>query len=118
MFLPVVHIFILVFRLSKERGWLSYQISYPGTNHMEQKYMQRTEKNVVLTVVVIVCIVILAVSVYMIGLDRVSAFLIPGNDAVTVAAFRQMQNDVKSGIPVKEAVTAFCEEIIEAADIQ
>lgn len=85
---------------------------------MEQNYKQRTRKSRMFPVVVILCITIFTVSVYMLGLDTVSSFLIPGNDAVTVAAFQQMQADLKSGIPVKEAVTTFCTEIIESADIQ
>ena len=97
---------------------MSYQIAYPGTNHMEQNYTQRTKKNKIFPVVVILCVTILAVLVYTLGLDAVSSFLIPGNDAVTVAAFEQMQADLKGGMPVKDAVTVFCKEIIESADVK
>lgn len=38
--------------------------------------------------------------------------LIPGDDAVTVQAFTNMTEELRSGTAVKEAVTAFCNEVL------
>ncbi len=39
-------------------------------------------------------------------------FLLPGDPAVTQAAFSDLVEDVRSGESVPDAVTAFCREII------
>ena len=49
--------------------------------------------------------------------ESVRSFLIPGNDAVTVAALREMVCGLRNGESLTDAVTAFCREIIENADI-
>ena len=43
---------------------------------------------------------------------RAYEWLIPGNPDVTVPAFSGMINDFVSGVPVREAVTNFCREVI------
>lgn len=45
-------------------------------------------------------------------------YFIPGNKEVTSAAFTTLIDNVKGGEPVADAVTAFCREIIDNANIQ
>ena len=42
-------------------------------------------------------------------------FLIPGDTEVTKSAAREMISLLKTGTPVKDAVTVFCKQIIDAA---
>lgn len=42
-------------------------------------------------------------------------FLIPGDKEVTTAAFESMVEDVRAGESVKDAVAAFCLEILDSA---
>lgn len=44
-------------------------------------------------------------------------FLIPGDNAVTRAAFGALVEDVKEGESVKTAITTFCMEILDGAEI-
>ena len=44
-------------------------------------------------------------------------FLIPGNKAVTEAALSTMVDDILDGEKLGDAITAFCMEIIEHANI-
>ena len=101
------------------RDALSYQIEYPVTNSLEKQYNRKTErKRTRIAAVVIIGIVTLAVSVYMLGVDTVRDFLIPGNDEVTISAFRQMHNNLSNGMSAADAVTAFCTEILHSAKTQ
>ena len=97
---------------------MSYQIEYPVTNRLEQRYNVKSGKKPMIPVIVVICIILLAVSVYILGVDTIREFIIPGDDAVTVSAFHTMQDNLKEGMPVKDAVAAFCTEIIESANIQ
>ena len=46
------------------------------------------------------------------GAQKLRSFLIPGEDAVTVQAFQNMTDDLRSGATVGEAVEAFCRYVI------
>ncbi len=49
--------------------------------------------------------------------DEVKNFFIPGDPAVTKAAFTEMVKDLGDGMSITDAITAFCAEIIEHANI-
>jgi len=97
---------------------LSYQIQYPIKNHFEEKYHFKERKNPTFSIAAILCVILLIVSVYIVGIDTLLEYIIPGNDALTISAFQQMQDNISSGMPIGDAVTAFCTEIIESANIQ
>lgn len=46
------------------------------------------------------------------GEEALRDFLIPGEDAVTVAAFRLMGHDLRSGADLRDAVYTFCRTIL------
>ena len=97
---------------------MSYQIQYPVRNHFEEKYKFKDRKIPTFSVMAILCVILLIVSVHLVGFDALSEFIIPGNNAVTTSAFQQMQDNISSGVPIGDAITAFCTEIIESANIQ
>lgn len=49
--------------------------------------------------------------------DEIRDLLIPGNTAVTEVAISQFVNDLRAGQDFGDAITAFCREIIENANI-
>lgn len=49
------------------------------------------------------------------GAAELKAFLIPGEDAVTVAAFSAMTDDLRSGASIMDAVEAFCRSVIHGS---
>lgn len=46
------------------------------------------------------------------GSEQLRKMLIPGDDSVTVQAFHNMTDDLRSGASVSEAVYAFCRYVI------
>lgn len=51
------------------------------------------------------------------AVDTLREHLIPGDRAVTSAAFSQMLASLRDGAPCTQAFTAFCREIIDGAEI-
>lgn len=45
-------------------------------------------------------------------MQKFRSFLIPGEDAVTVQAFQNMTDDLRSGATLGDAVEAFCRFVI------
>ena len=51
------------------------------------------------------------------GTDMLWDILLPGNEDITRSAMDQMVAQLRSGVGLKEAVTAFCREIIAGAQL-
>lgn len=64
---------------------------------------------------IIICIIVL--SLVFAGKFGYLDFLIPGDKDVTRQAFSTMVEDVKEGGSVRSAVTAFCQEILDNAEL-
>ena len=96
---------------------MSYHIQYPVVNQLERKCIARKGFPGVL-VVIAVCVVLLMVTVYAVGIQTIFEYIIPGNNEITVSAFHQMQDNLRDGMAIKDAIIAFCTEIIESADIR
>ena len=96
---------------------MSYEIEYPGANKSERNFKVSKKRKSIIITWVIVCVVLL-VSVYSIGLDTIKEYIIPGDNDDTIAAFSKMKDNLSDGMPMKDAVEAFCTEIIQSANIQ
>ena len=97
---------------------MSYQIEYPVSNQMERKHIGKVRRKTVIFATLIGCIIFIVALVFIVGIDTVKEVLIPGNDKVTISAFTEMQENLKNGMSAKDAVAAFCEEILESANAQ
>ncbi len=64
--------------------------------------------------VMLICLLVLG-SLKLIGWDKVKHYMLPGDPAVTETAFNSMIESIRAGESVKDAVTAFCVEIIDNA---
>lgn len=91
--------------------YMSYRIEY---DTRIGKYEVKAEKNSFLPVIVIIGMLILAVYITR-GEGELRSFLIPGEDAVTAAAFHTMADDLRSGAGLWSAFTDFCRVVIRGA---
>lgn len=47
------------------------------------------------------------------GREILISIVIPGEDAVTIAAFRNMTGNLRAGATVGDAIAAFCSDVIQ-----
>lgn len=89
---------------------MGYRIVYDG---QAKKYEVHSERNV-FSVFVFIGAALLATALFFWpqGLEMLRSGLIPGEDAVTVQAFHNMTDDLRSGATVGEAVEVFCRFVI------
>lgn len=96
---------------------MGYRIQYGQTMTKtpiaDEKVLHKLKK---LRLLIPVCVFFL-ISLLWSKRDAVHDFLIPGNAAVTEAAVAEFVNDLRAGENFGDAITAFCQEIIENADI-
>jgi hypothetical protein len=89
---------------------MGYRIEYDG---QAGKYEVRPERNVMPILLLFVAAFLTAAFCFRPQIaQELRGFLIPGEDAVTVQAFRNMTDDLRSGATVGEAVEAFCRFVI------
>ena len=88
---------------------MGYRIEYDGR---AGKYEVKPEGKGLPKVLLCGVILIAALMLWPQGTKMLRSFLIPGEDAVTVQAFQNMTNDLRSGATVGEAVEAFCRYVI------
>lgn len=88
---------------------MSYQIQYnPELN--KQYTTKRIQKRNLLPLIVLIGVLIVA---YVAIQTNIISILVPGEEAVTAAAFSELVDNVESGVPVRESLLTFCREIIE-----
>ncbi len=49
------------------------------------------------------------------GAEMIQEMLIPGDNAATLEALNTMADNLRSGLPMSQAVSAFCQEILHGA---
>ena len=63
-------------------------------------------------------VIALILGIFLLGSrEPVQTFLIPGDPEITKAAVMQFTQNIQQGDNFKEAITTFCREIIESAEI-
>lgn len=96
---------------------MGYHIQY-GETLIKKKiklpyFMKNRNKIATMLIVTVIC-----TTLGLIGKnERVQEILIPGDDEVTRAAFECMIDEVQAGSSMVDAVTVFCREILEGADL-
>lgn len=88
---------------------MGYRIEYDGR---AGKYEVKPEGKGLPKVLLCGVILIAALILWPQGVQKLKSFLIPGEDALTVQAFHNMTDDLRSGATVGEAVEAFCRYVI------
>ena len=95
---------------------MAYQISYSGTA-VKQRIEERSVISKSLGRMILTACICLA-AVIALNNESVQQFLIPGDNAVTKEAFYVFVEELRNGEDFPDAATAFCREIIDAADIE
>ena len=89
---------------------MGYRIAYENIGNKLDK-----KKRSWPSVIAVLCVGMLltgAIAIKSVGLKWVQEVLIPGDPAVTAAALEGMVADLRQGRSLVDAVTAFCQEII------
>ena len=90
---------------------MSYRVDYnPEMKNRYPNFVKIKRKLPVRPILLSVAAVAIIYGIVSSGLLR---FLIPGEPAVTTAAFNGMMEDIGAGESVRQAFLAFCKEIIQ-----
>ena len=92
---------------------MAYKIEYSPESARRYPQMQK-DKRLKPTKLLILMFAIIA-ALWM-RLNGVPDLLIPGDATVTRAAASDFMNCVQAGVPIGEAVTAFCQTILDGAE--
>lgn len=66
---------------------------------------------------IFIVIAIILSTIYFASSGKLQDALIPGNTQVTKQALTELTDDLRNGEDIKSAISAFCQEIIEHADV-
>lgn len=93
---------------------MGYRIQYGKTTKLERSASPRSRRrtSVIQAVSVAAALAIVAI----LGRFGFLDFLIPGDKDVTKSALHAMLENVREGERVKDAIAAFCAEILDNAD--
>lgn len=89
---------------------MGYRIAYENIGKRRDK-PKRSWRSV-MAVSCVAALLTGAITIKSVGLKWVQEILIPGDPAVTAAALEEMVSDLRQGTSFVDAVTAFCQEII------
>lgn len=89
--------------------YVSYQINYDPSRR--RKFYTVKHKKIPSWILAVACIALAATIFH----NELKNFLIPGDPQITSAAFSSLTEDLQAGESFKNAVTAFCREIIDGA---
>ena len=96
---------------------MAYTIQYGAPARAEAAWIKgqkkRSKRYIALGLVIA-----LILSIFLLGSEEsVQRFLIPGDPEITKAAVTQFTQNIQQGDNFKQAITTFCREIIESAEI-
>ena len=96
---------------------MGYTIQYGPAGKAEAAWHAKRRKKS--GVILAVCVLAVAfVAIVLSGdFEQIKNYLIPGDLEVTKAAFAQFTENIRQGDTVGDAITAFCREIIDGAEI-
>ncbi len=96
---------------------MGYRIKYEGdmVKTTIQSSMSKQAKCMI-CIAVSLCAVIMLLSVTN-SLNTIKEWLLPGDAKVTEAALNTLVEDLKQGDSLDDAITAFCQEILDHANI-
>lgn len=93
---------------------MAYKIQYTPQDAHRYPPISQKRKRTSRTIWLLVLIAGIALCFSYYGIPDI---LVPGDAEVTKSAAREMISLLKAGTPVKDAVTAFCKQIIDAATV-
>ncbi len=91
---------------------MGYRIEYDSGTHRYEVTQDKPWRPWVLTVGCFGLFMLLSSWFWPEGYSFLRSLLIPGEDAFTVQAFANLSDQLEAGMGFRDAVTAFCREII------
>ena len=91
---------------------MAYRVCYSPEDNKRYPEVNKQGSGRGARYIAIISAVVLALSIPKVR-DKLWMWLIPGDEAVTSGAFTQMVEDIQSGNSVADAVTVFCQEILD-----
>lgn len=91
---------------------MSYRIVYDGRIDKYEAVRNETSLFPVLLAAAFGLFLLLTLCLWQEGAEQLKSILIPGEDVVTLQAFRNMANDLRSGAGLEDAVYTFCRCVI------
>lgn len=93
---------------------MGYQIRYDAGKAVKTGLKERKTSAIgVLAAGLVVCLVMRLI--WPAGVDKLRQMVFPGDPEVTGRAAEQMVSQIHEGVPVGDAVQAFCREILDEA---
>lgn len=92
---------------------MGYRIEYGPTEEKMRKSSGMVRRLQVLTAAFLLLFILLVRQAWPEGTAKLREFLLPGEPSVTQAAFGDLLTDIREGSPFREALTAFCQQVID-----
>ena len=94
---------------------LGYRIEYDGGVGKYEVRKYSPYKRPALLTAAVCLFLLLTFFLWPEGADYIREALIPGENAVTAAAFENLTQRLRQGEPLQDAVTAFCSDVIHGS---
>ena len=94
---------------------MGYQIRYDAGKAVKTGLKERKPAAVGMVAAGLVAVCLLVRLFWPAGMDKLRQMVIPGDPEVTGRAAEQMVSQLHEGVPVGDAVQAFCREIMDEA---
>lgn len=95
---------------------MGYAILYEPELNKKLKIPNQNQKKILRICALAACALLVILCLQAPVRTVIRDFLIPGDPDVTQSAFAQMVTDIRAGEPFSDAVTVFCQEILEHAN--
>lgn len=91
---------------------MAYRIEYGPPFQPPQKKRSTTRLRI-MTAACLLLFVLLVRQAWPEGTEKLRQFLLPGEPTVTQEAFYSMIEGIQDGVPMGDALTAFCQQIVD-----
>lgn len=96
---------------------MSYRVEYASSGIKRKQIRQRRDRTLLLTGVCFLIFLLIAGGFWPRGAQVLRNMLLPGDSAVTAAAWAELTRELHAGAPLGSAVENFCREIFANAGL-
>lgn len=96
---------------------MGYRVEYGPQEKKKESKLLNPLKMQILTTVFLLFFVLGVRGAWPEGTEKLKEFLLPGELSVTETAFQNLVTEIKEGESIGDAVSTFCREIVEHAQI-
>ena len=92
-------------------GYLPYSVCYGAEEsgrYQGKSALGRKKSRYVVTITLLILTIVLTIWYR----ESLVSWLIPGDDQITIQFTEELISDIRDGMPIGEALTTFCEEIV------